>query len=308
MPAGGGQVPGPMSQGLAKYRYRRNDLLAGTLFLLPMATGLAGLILTPVAGTVADSFFRDTLFQKKTLVGLANYAALLHEPAFWQSLRFTLAFVLVSVPLEMAAGLVFALLMNVNAPWRSWLRTAILIPWIMPVAISARIWELILNFRYGPANFLLEAMGLHPVNWLGTPAGAFASLVAGDLWKTAPFVAVLLLTGLVTIPRDLYEQAQADGANWRQRFWHVTLPMLKPVLLVALLFRTIDGLRIFDLIYVLTQGGPGGATTSLSIYGYNFFLAGNFGFGSAVSVVLFLAALGLALVYLKAGRFREELG
>lgn len=282
--------------------------LEGAGYLAPLLLFLGGLIVIPVAGTVIGSFWRDVTFAPREFTGLGNYAFLLKEPAFRQSLVFTLAFVLVSVPLELGLGLGYALLMNYPSPWRSWLRTAILIPWIIPIAVSARIWELIFNFQFGLANVLL--LKLHciaePVNWLGTPAHAFAVLVAGDVWKTAPFAAILLLTGLVMIPRDLYEQARVDGAGAWQSFAYITLPLLRPVLLVALLFRTIDALRIFDLVFVLTRGGPGGATTSLSLLGYQAFTGGDYGYGSAVSVILFAVAFGLSLLYLKSYRFQDE--
>jgi multiple sugar transport system permease protein len=146
-----------------------------------------------------------------------------------------------------------------------------------------------------------------PVNWLGSPPGAFLSLVAADAWKTTPFAAIILLAGISGIPEELYRQARVDGANIVQRFFHITLPLLRPVLLVTLLFRTIDALRIFDVIYVLTGGGPGGATTSLSLYGYEYFLAGDFGYGSAVSVVLFLIAFSLAILYVRLSGYQKEI-
>ena len=131
------------------------------------------------------------------------------------------------------------------------------------------------------------------------------AVVLSDTWKTTPFVAIILLAGLSAIPRTLYEQAKVDGANFIQQFFRITIPMLRPVLIVALLFRTIDALRIFDLIYVLTLGGPGGTTNSLSMYGYKYFLSGDFGYGSTVSVILFLIAFGLSVLYIKLGKFNE---
>jgi len=146
-----------------------------------------------------------------------------------------------------------------------------------------------------------------PINWLGTPAAAFAAIVLSYMWKMTPFVTIILMAGLSIIPRDLYKQAMVDGTTFAGRFFRITLPLLKPVLIVALLFRTIDALRIFDLVYVLTGGGPGGGTTSLSLYAYKYFLAGDFGYGSAVSVVIFLVAGGLAILYLWVGKFKEAI-
>ena len=168
---------------------------------------------------------------------------------------------------------------------------------------------MIYHFDYGLLNYVVVHVGISNanINWLGSSFGAFISIVVSDVWKTTPFMTVILLAGLSTIPRELYKQAEIDGTNFIQRFFKITLPLLKPVLLVALLFRTIDAIRIFDLIYVLTGGGPGGSTTSLSLYAYNYFVSGDYGYGSAVSVVVFVLAAGLAMLYIRFSRLREEI-
>jgi len=291
--------------------YTFKELKESYFFLLPLLIFVGAFILVPVLGTMVDSTFRDVSFLKNRFIGLDNYLWLIQSPGFRQSLQFTFLFVFVSVPVETALGLLFAVLLNEPGRFRGLLRACVLIPWAIPAAISARTWELIYNYNYGLANFLWTGFGLSPsgapVNWLGTPAGAFISLVVSDAWKTTPFVAIILLAGMSAIPDDLYRQAQVDGAGPFKRFTKITLPLIKPALVVALIFRTIDALRIFDMIYVLTGGGPGGATTSLSLYGYKYFLIGDFGFGSAVSVVLFLIALALSVAYVRLGRFGEEI-
>ncbi len=278
-------------------------------FTLPLAILLTVFILLPIVGTILTSGYRDISYLDKRFILLDNYARMVDDGRFWQSLRFTILFIVVSMPLEIFLGLIFALLLNHAIPLRGLYRAIVLIPWAIPAAISARIWELIYNFHFGLANFLIPRIGLssEPVNWLGTGAGAFIALVVADAWKTAPFAAIILLAGLQTIPIDLHRQAQVDRAGVIRRFFSITLPLLKPTLLVVLLFRTIDALRIFDLVYVLTAGGPGGATTSLSLYGYRLLLAGDFGYSSAVSVALFLVALGLSIVYTRAARFSEAI-
>lgn len=288
--------------------YSLRELRESYTLILPLVLFLLAFTLLPVLGTILDSSFRDVAFLEKKFILLDNYRNLLSDPGFWQSVRFTLLFIVVSVPLELLLGLCFALLLNQAIPLRGLLRASVLIPWVIPAAISARIWELIYNYNYGLANFLFTRLGLsaEPTNWLGTELGAFVALVVSDMWKTTPFVTVILLAGLQTIPEELRRQSQVDGAGLLQRFWRITLPLLRPVLVVALLFRTIDALRIFDLIYVLTGGGPGGSTTSLSLYGYKYFLVGDFGYGSAVSVMLFLIALGLAVIYVRLGRWSGE--
>jgi len=290
--------------------HNARELAGAYVYLLPVLAFVLVFILAPVLGAFRASLFQDVTFLPRKFIGLDNYLRLAETPVFWTSLRFTCLFVLISVPLEIVLGLLVALVLDQPLPFRAALRASVLIPWAVPAAVSGRIWELIYDYNLGLANALLGwlHLGQGPVNWLGSGWGAFFSLVLADAWKTTPFVALILLAGLAAVPDELHRQGEVDGASFVQRFFRLTLPLLRPILVVALLFRTIDALRVFDLIFVLTGGGPGGATTSLSLYGANFFLAGDFGFGSAVSVVLFLLALGLALVYVRAGRFREGLG
>ncbi len=280
---------------------------AGIGFLAPLLLCLIGLILVPVAGTIATSVFRDVPYLPKTFIGAANYVSLLNDPAFWRSLMFTLLFVLVSVPLETVFGLGIALVLNQVFAGRGMLRAAVLIPWAVPAAVSGRIFELIYNYSYGAANRMLALLHMEPANWLGSASGAFLGVVAADAWKTTPFAAIILLAGLSAIPEDLYRQARVDRAGTFQRFFRITLPLLRPVLIVTLLFRTVDALRVFDILYVLTGGGPGGATTSLSLFGYRYFSAGDFGYASAATVILFGIAFLLSLVYLKLGGFSREI-
>jgi multiple sugar transport system permease protein len=277
-------------------------------FMLPLLLFVLGLIVIPVLGTLADSLFRDVTFLPEKFIGLENYHALARDPAFWRSLRFTLLFVAVSVPLEVILGLLIALVLNEPFPFRGFVRAGLLIPWAIPMAISGRIFELIFNYGYGGANFLLRLFHItaEPVNWLGTEIGAFAALVITDTWKTTPFAAIILLAGLSAIPEELYGQAKVDRATLFQRFYRITLPLLKPVLIVTFLFRTIQALQVFDYIYVLTGGGPGGSTTSLSLFAYNYFTSGDFGYGSASSVILFLMAFALSVAYLGLGAFRRQ--
>jgi multiple sugar transport system permease protein len=284
-------------------------MLRGYSFIAPLVAILLAFVFVPVVGTCIDSLYREVTFLPRAFIGLGNYQSLASDPGFRQSLRFTLLFVLASVPLELVLGLSFALLLHRPSPARGALRACVLIPWAVPAAVSGKVFELICNFQYGLANYLVQRIGLTdgPVNWLGSTGGAFFALVAGDVWKTAPFVAILFLAGLSAIPEDLYRQAAVDRAGPVQRFARITLPLLRPVFVVALLFRTIDALRVFDLVFVLTGGGPGGSTTSLSLYGYDAFTGGDFGYGSAVSVVLFLIAFTLSVAYVRIGRFGREL-
>ena len=309
-----------------------HELRTVCLFILPLVVFVVLFILVPVLGTFINSMFQDVSFvADKRFCFFEHYQRLWGdlwgylqhfwgdlwgypsgytgaESGFVQALRSTLLFIVVSVPLELILGLAFAMLLNEDIPFRGLLRGCVLIPWAIPAAISARTWELIYNYSYGLANYIWLGLGLseEPVNWLGTSFGAFSAVVIADVWKTTPFVAIIFLAGLQAIPRDLFAQARTDRANSWQILLKITLPILRPIVIVALLFRTIDALRVFDLIYVLTHGGPGGSTASVSHYAYTHFASGDFGYGSAISVVLFLIAFAFSIVYVKAGKFSTE--
>jgi len=248
------------------------------LFNLPVLALMFFLILIPVAGTFYLSLYRDVAFLGREFVGAENYTRLLNDPHFLRSLLFTLKFTLLSVPVEVALGLLIALVVNERVPFRGLLRGVVLLPWAVPAVVSARIWQLVFNYTYGVLNYLSDlAFGVR-INWLGTELTALLSLVVADVWRTVPFVALILLAGLQSIPPDIYRQAEIDGAGLLRRFLHITLPLLKPFLIIAFLFRGIDALRVFDLAFVLTGGGPAGSTTPLSLYAYRFYIMGDFGY------------------------------
>jgi multiple sugar transport system permease protein len=171
------------------------------------------------------------------------------------------------------------------------LRAAVILPWAIPTAVSARMWAWLFNADYGLLHRLAPG-----VDWLGSPAVALHAAILVDVWKTTPFVALILLAGLSAIPESVYEAARVDGASRTRIFAGITLPLLKPALLVALLFRSLDAWRVFDAIYVLTEGGPANATETLSIYAYKTLMrSGDFGYGSTLSVATFVGALAIGL-------------
>ncbi|MDY6843222.1 MAG: sugar ABC transporter permease [Thermodesulfobacteriota bacterium] len=274
-------------------------------FIVPLVVFIALFMLYPIVGTFWVSLWRDVTFLSKEFSGFENYSRLFQDVQFWQSMSFTLLFTLSSVFIEIVLGVIFALVVHERFRFRGVVRGIILIPWAIPCVISARIWQLIYRYDYGLANYLLQNLfGFH-INWLGNSKSAFFSLVLTDVWRMTPFVAIIILAGLQVIPEDLYQQAKIDGVNILQRFSKITLPLLRPILTVALLFRTIDALRVFDIIYVITGGGPGSATMSLSLYGHTYFLLGDFGYGSSVSIILCIMALTISFFYIKVGKFME---
>ncbi len=234
-------------------------------------------------------------------VGLRNYADLLHDRIALHALANTLLFVLSSTLLEVMFGLCIALVMNRHFRGRGFLRASILVPWAIPTVVSSQMWRFIFHDKYGLLNFILFGPDISRYQaWLAAPSIAFAAIVTADVWKTSSFAALLILAGLQTIPDDLYEAARIDGASAWQQFRKITLPLVRPALLVALLFRTMDAFRVFDLVFVMTQGGPADSTNVLQFYGYKkIFAEGLMGYGSTVSVLVFLVTFVTAMVYLR---------
>ncbi|MGE3525167.1 MAG: carbohydrate ABC transporter permease, partial [Gemmatimonadales bacterium] len=234
----------------------------------------------------------------RPFIGLDNYLELARDPRFWGSLAHTLFFSLTSVALELGLGLVLALAMNRAFRGRGLLRAAILVPWAIPTVVAALLWRFMFDGNTGIVNSLLTRAGLlqAPLVWFIHPLAAWVPVILADVWKTTPFVALLLLAGLQTIDPVLYQAARIDGAGPWHRFRYITLPLLRPALLVALIFRTLDAFRVFDLVYVLTGGGPGTSTEPIALYTFNSLLQNlRFGYGSALSVVVFLATFILAM-------------
>lgn len=233
-------------------------------------------------------------------IGLKNYIDILNDPRAGESLLFTLKFTVATVVLELIVGFAAALIMNKSFKGRGMVRAAVLIPWAIPTTVSALMWKFIYNDQYGLFNDILLRLGLIDSYqaWLSTKGGTFMALVITDVWKTAPFMALLILAGLQMISADLYESAKIDGANTFQAFIKITLPMVKNTVLVALLFRTLDAFRVFDLVSVMTGGANG--SESISLYAYtNLMKFLNFGYGSALSILIFVVVFVISLIYMK---------
>lgn len=274
------------------------------LFLLPSLAFAAIFSLYPIFESFRLSFYRLILtlpWLGQKMIGWENYQDIWSDPVAMQSLRTTLLFVGVTIPLELLFGLGMALVVNETFHGRGILRAVCLIPWAIPTVVSSQMWRFIFNDRYGLFNFVLfGADTAHYLAPLAGPEQAKFAIMAAEIWKTTPFVALILLAGLQAIPDDLYEAAGIDGATLWQKFFYITLPLLVPAVLLALLFRTIDALRVFDLVFVMTQGGPADATNVLQFYGYKkTFAEGMLGYGSAIAVTVFLLSLVLSLIYIR---------
>lgn len=283
--------------------WRRGEARLGWALALP-ALGVIGLVaLFPILWTIWESLHLHDLHMPwlgRRFVGAANYVEALADPRFWSALAHTAVFVAVTVTLELGAGLVLALALDRVSRARELVRTAILLPWAIPTVVAALVWRFIFESPAGLANAVLAQLGAAPPTWFADPVAAWVPLVLADVWKATPFVALLLLAGLQNIDRSLYEAAEVDGAGpWRQ-FIEVTLPLLRPALLVAFLFRALDAFRVFDVVYVMTGGGPGTATEPIALYTFSTLLQNlRFGFGSALSVIIFVVAFLFALASIR---------
>jgi multiple sugar transport system permease protein len=244
----------------------------------------------------------DDCFIVSNFIGLNGYVAVLRDTRFWNATWNTVLFTLISVTFEFILGLALAMIMNKAIKGIGGIRTAALIPWAIPTVVSALIWSYLYDGSSGILAFFISKLGIiqGPQYMLLSAGGAMTSAILSDVWKTTPYMALLLLAGLQTIDRGLYESARMDGASKTQQFFRVTMPLLKPAILVALLFRTLDAFRVYDLIAVLTNGGPGGATETLSIFAYkNMFAQTNFGYGSVIVIMMFLLVAVIAVLFIK---------
>lgn len=235
-------------------------------------------------------------------IGLKGYKQVFNDNRIGIALRNTGLFTVVSVFIELVLGLGLALVLNKTIFGQGMIRTSSLIPWAIPTAVAALMWSYLFNGSSGIVAHFFEAIGLvnQSQDLLLSGTGAMSSTILADVWKTTPYMALLLLAGLQNISKDLYEAADIDGASKIQSFFRVTLPLLKPSILVALLFRTLDAFRVFDLIFVLTGGGPGGETETMSIYAYKvMFGQTNFGYGSVIVMLMFVCVAVIAIIFVK---------
>ena len=274
------------------------SILRDLPWFLPAALFLGALVLYPILRTIVLSFLHESLAIgfRTEFAGMDNFRRVLTDSRFSASLWTTLLFTIVSVCAEFLIGLFLAIAVTTIDKWRTTVRVILLVPWTLPTAVTAVLWAWILNDQYGALNALLLRAGVvhSPVSWLGTPLTAMASIVAADVWKTAPFVFVILFAGLQNIPQDLYDAIEIDGGGAWSKFRFVTWPHLLPFTFVALIFRIVQAFAIFDLVWVMTGGGPGGATETASIYTYRTYMRYlDFGYGAAL-VIITVAILSIA--------------
>ncbi len=273
-------------------------------FLSPVIFLLLCFIVAPIASSLFISLHRIIIGLPQLgnpFVGLENYRELLRDSVARHSFWITVIFVAATTFFELLIGLFMALLINHRFPGRGLLRACVLIPWAIPTVVSAQMWRFLFNDAYGMINYaVFGAETARYIPWLAIPGTALSAIIVADIWKTSSFAALLILAGLQVIPEELYQAAKVDGARLWRRFRHITWPLIRPALLISLLFRTIDAFRVFDLAFVMTQGGPADATNVLQLYGYKkMFVEGWMGYGTAISVCIFIIVLILSIIYVR---------
>ena len=267
-------------------------------YIAPAFIVLAIVLLYPLGYALwlsVHQWMLRTFKQGVPFIGLENYLDLFSNTDFLNSIKITFTFVIIAVGIEFILGMGLALLLHQEIKGRGLFRALILLPMMCTNVVIGLMWRLLLNYQFGLVNYYIGKLGIEPVEWLSSPKVAMASVVMVDVWNTTSFVALMLLAGLQSLPDEPFEAARIDGASWVQSFYYLTLPLLKPIILVALLWRFIDTFRIFDVIYLLTSGGPARVTETVSIYVYRYgFQSFNLGYAAAAAFIMLLIMLVIA--------------
>jgi len=282
-----------------------SDRALAILLLAPAGILLSGIIVYPVLRLGFTSFFNLSLTSSlpAEFVGFENYSLMLDDPVFWQTSWNTILITLITVPGALLVGLGLALLANLPFRMQWPMRLSLLIPWALPLSFAGLIFAWFFHSEYGIVNDVLARFGIEGIIWFNSPQWAMTAICLTIIWKTSSFMALIILAGLQTIPRSLYEAADVDGAGKLRQFIEITLPLLKPAIVVALIFRTITALQTFDIPYMMTGGGPGTSTATLAMYIHqNTISFLDLGYGSALAVVMFLFSMLITFIYLRAIR------
>jgi ABC-type sugar transport system permease subunit len=283
---------------------RQQDARVAWLLVVPSLLILAIVTLWPIIYTFILSLFNvpTGLHQIKTFVGLGNYLEMFHSQTFWETIGRTFYFTVISVGLELVFGLAIAQLIT-SRPWGwKFLRFSLIIPWALPTIVNGAMWRWIYSADFGALNGLLMQLGLikHYIAWLTLPDAAMNLVILADVWHMMPFVALILQAALATLPEDLDEAAAVDGAGAFDRFFRIRLPLLRPAILVALIVRTVDAFRVFDIAYIITNGGPAFRTVTITYLTYlNSFSYGKQGVGAALSFIISIFSISMAILFIK---------
>jgi trehalose/maltose transport system permease protein len=303
-------TPAPAPRRRRRTGLQRRQTRLGWLLLLPALATVGFVALYPLGKTVYQSFTNEEFLagiEPTKWVGLENYRDLWHDAIFRDSVWTTVKFTLITVAFEFVLGLIIALVVNSNFRGRGAMRAVMLVPWAIPTVVAAQMWKWMLDDVFGVVNDAGKRLHIlsHSHAWISEPSTSLGAVCAVDIWKTTPFVALLLLAGLQVIPSDLYEAAAVDGANKLHQFWRITLPLLTPAILVTLIFRTLDALRVFDIFFVFF--GNRADTQTMAIYDQDTIVgAGDVGYGAAISVAIFLIISLFVIIYTTVMRVSEQ--
>lgn len=300
-------APGP-APGQVRSARRRSRTWIGWSFILPNFLGFAALTLVPVIASLALSFLDWDSYSTPRWVGLDNFERMIHNDTFWKALKNTAYYAVGHVPLTLCAALGFAVLLNQKLKGVRFFRTALFFPYITSLVAVAVVWNMLLSPDMGPVNQFLQAVGIdNPPGWTTSTTWAMPAVIVASVWRDLGYYMILYLAGLQTIPGELYEAAEVDGASGWQRFRYITVPSLRPTTCFVLIMLTISSFKVFDLIQVMTEGGPGRATLVLSQVIYREgIVQGRFGYSSAVSMVLFVIVLTITVVQFRLQRRSEQ--
>jgi len=280
------------------------------ILLIPATIIIVLVLIFPIILNITLSFQRYSLLfpQYNRFIGLENYRYFFTDPRFWNSLKITLYFTVVSVFIELVIGLFTAILLNQNFKMKVFLRILVVLPWAIPTVVNGVMWQWIFDSNYGALNGFLYQIGFikEYINWLGSPFRALNCVVIADIWKNCWFFTIVLLGGLQAIPLEYYEAAYVDGANFWKRLTKITLPLLKPTLIISTVLRVSEAFKVFDIIYIMTKGGPADGTQVLSYFIYHTsFEALKLGEGAALSTIVTLFILSFAII-LTTNLLKEE--
>lgn len=300
--------PPTSAHAAAARRRRRRITLIGWTFILPNFLGFAALTLAPVIGALAVSFTQWDSYSTPRWTGLDNFRRMWDDDNFWTALQNTCYYALGHIPLTLMVSLGLAVLLNQKLRGVKILRTAFFFPYVTSLVAVAVVWNMLLSPDVGPVNQFLHSLGIaHPPGWTTSPDWAMPALIVASVWRDMGYYMVLFLAGLQTVPAELYEAARMDGAGAWRRFWHVTLPCLRPTTFFVLVMLTVSSFKVFDLVQVMTEGGPGRSTLVLSqLIFREGIVQGRFGYSSAISLALFVICLVITVVQFQFQRRAER--
>jgi ABC-type sugar transport system permease subunit len=274
------------------------------MLIIPAVVVIFGIVLYPLLNALYQSFFNTNLAypQLTKFIWFGNYLSVFKDAYFWKSIYNTVYFTIISMALELILGFIVALVLNEKFFMKWLVRTLIIIPWAIPPVVNATVWKWIANSEYGSLNSILKSLGIIKEYriWLSDPFWSMMTVILADVWKYTPLVAIMLLAALQTIPEDLYEAAKIDGANSFRRTFSITIPLIKPTIIVVLILRTFEAFKVFDLIFVMTRGGPAFKTTVISYFTYlETFSQLNIGRGSAIAYIIVIFMSILSYLYIR---------